>query len=57
MEKKLQEAESTREPFALRQQLIMLAAHRPQFSKELEARFLALCQRLKANIHSTMPAA
>ena len=57
MEKKLQEAESTREPFALRQHLIVLAARRPEFTKDLEARFLALCQRLKATIHSTTPAA
>ena len=57
MEKKLQEAESTREPFALRQHLIVLAARRPEFSKDLELRFLALCQRLKETIQSTMPAA
>ena len=57
MEKKLQEAESTREPFALRQYIIMLSASRPEFSKDLEARFLSLCRRLQESIRTANPAA
>ena len=57
MEKKLQEAESTREPFALRQYIIVLSAQRPQFSKELEDRFLSLCRRLQDSIRTANPAA
>ena len=55
MEKKLQEAESTCEPLALRQHVMTLSAHRQDFSKEIEARFLFLCQRLREKIRSLMP--
>ena len=57
MENKLQEAESTYEPFALRRHITALSAVRQGFSKDFEARFLFLCQRLWVKIHATMPAA
>ena len=56
MEKQLREAESTREPFALRQYLIILSNNRHEFSKELEARYLSLCRRLHETIRAAMPA-
>jgi hypothetical protein len=57
MEQMLHEAESTSEPFTLRLHITALSAHRQNFSKELETRFLFLCQRLREKIRSTMPAA
>jgi hypothetical protein len=57
MEQRLQEAEATLEPFALRKFITMLTAYRDQFDKENEARFLFLCQRLREKIHYAMPAA
>jgi hypothetical protein len=57
MEKKLQEAESTWEPFALRQHVMALSELRQHFSKDVEQRFLSLCQRLREKIRALMPAA
>ena len=57
MEKHLQEAESTCEAFALRRHVTALSVHRQDFSKEIESRFLLLCQRLREKIRATMPAA
>lgn len=56
MEKKLQEAESTLDPFALRRLITALAEHRQEFSKESEARFQFLCQRLREKMRFLMPA-
>jgi len=57
MEQKLHEAESTCEPFTLRLLITALSAHRHDFPKEWETRFLFLCQRLREKIRLTMPAA
>ena len=55
MEKRLQEAEATLEPFALRQHIAVLSAYRQQFTKEIETRFLFLCQRLREKMKLAMP--
>jgi hypothetical protein len=55
MEKRLQDAEAALEPFALRMHVMALAAHRPQFNKEFELRFLFLCQRLREKMRVLMP--
>ena len=57
MEQKLQQAESTLEPFALRQQVVNLLEHRQHFTREIEQRFLFLCQRLREKIKGSMPSA
>jgi len=55
MEKSLQEAEATLEPFALRKHIMVLSAYRHDFDKEIEARFLFLCQRLREKMKLAMP--
>jgi hypothetical protein len=55
VEKKLDEAESACDAFALRQHVMRLSAQRQDFSKEIEARFLFLCQRLREKMRSLMP--
>jgi hypothetical protein len=55
MEKALQQAESACEAFALRQHVVMLSLHRQNFSKDIEERFLFLCQRLREKMRFLMP--
>ena len=55
MEKRIEEAEATLEPFALRQHIMVLSAYRHRFDKEIEARFLFLCQRLREKMKLAMP--
>ena len=55
MEKALQQAESTCEAFALRQHVVTLSFYRQDFSKEIEQRFLFLCQRLREKMRFFMP--
>lgn len=57
MEKQLQEAETTSEPFVLRRYVLALSLHRRHFTKDNEARFLFLCQRLRETMRAGMPAA
>jgi hypothetical protein len=56
MERKMEEAEATCEPLALRLVITMLATQRAQFSKEIEGRFLGLCHRLREIIRTNAPA-
>lgn len=56
MEKTLEQAESTCEAFALRQHVVALSGHRQDFTKEIEQRFLFLCQRLREKMRFLMPA-
>jgi len=55
MEKTLQQAESTCEAFALRQHVVTLSFYRQDFSKDIEERFLFLCQRLREKMRFLMP--
>jgi hypothetical protein len=55
MEQKLQQAESSVEPFALRQHVMTLSVHRQEFSKEIEVRFQFLCLRLREKMRFLMP--
>jgi hypothetical protein len=55
MEQKLQQAEATYEAFALRRHVTELATRRHELSKDLESRFLSLCQRLREQMRSVMP--
>ena len=55
MEKRLQEAEATLEPFILRKHIMVLSAYRREFDKEIEARFMFLCQRLREKMKFAMP--
>ncbi len=56
MERKIEEAEATREPLALRLLITTLVAQRAHFTKEMEGRFLCLCGRLREIIRLTTPA-
>jgi len=56
MERKMEEAEATHEPLALRLLITMLVAQRSQFSKEIEGRFLGLCSKLREMIRANAPA-
>ncbi len=56
MERKIEEAEATREPLALRLLITTLVAQRTHFSKEIEGRFLCLCGRLREIIRASTPA-
>jgi len=55
MEQKLQQAEATYEAFALRRHVTELATRRHELSKDLESRFLSLCQRLREQMRFVMP--
>ena len=57
MEQKLQEAEATYEAFALRRYIAELSRRRHEFDKNLESRFLFLCQRLREKMRFAMPSA
>jgi hypothetical protein len=57
MEQKLQEAEATCEAFALRRHITELTQRRHEFDKDLETRFLFLCQRLREKMRFLMPSA
>jgi hypothetical protein len=55
MEQKLQQAEATCEAFTLRLHITELAKRRHEFNKDLESRFLFLCQRLREKMRLLMP--
>jgi hypothetical protein len=55
MELTLQRAEATCEAFTLRQHITELAKRRHEFDKDLESRFLFLCQRLREKMRFLMP--
>jgi hypothetical protein len=55
MEQKLQEAEATCEAFSLRRHVTELSRRRHEFDKDLELRFLFLCQRLREKMRLLMP--
>jgi hypothetical protein len=55
MEQKLQQAEATCEAFTLRLHITELAQRRHEFNKDLEYRFLFLCQRLREKMRLLMP--
>jgi hypothetical protein len=55
MEQKLQEAEATCEAFSLRRHVTELSRRRHEFDKDLELRFLFLCQRLREKMRFLMP--
>jgi hypothetical protein len=55
MEQKLQEAEAACEAFELRQYIAELSQRRHEFDRDIESRFLFLCQRLREKMRFLMP--
>ncbi|HEY2414556.1 MAG TPA: hypothetical protein VGI40_20080 [Pirellulaceae bacterium] len=55
MEQTLQRAEAACEAFTLRRHITELAKRRHEFDKDLESRFLFLCQRLREKMRFLMP--